>query len=156
MLSRISDGFRLVDIVPALLQLLLVDGLKRQELRHHALLRHGVDEHVVHQQELVDLRLAVVVEHDLGRADQRVDVRLVAQMGGRGGNLDAGKPPEELQRLRTDGADVDLGILCPRFADRAEAALNKFRLSEPHNPRSVLMTTMPTARTGRSRVYGCL
>ena len=35
-------------------------------------------------------------------------------------------------------------------------ALNRFKFNDPHKPRSVLITTMPTEVTGRSSVKGCL
>src|ERR1700743_1339019 len=38
----------------------------------------------------------------------------------------------------------------------AKVALNKLRFSDPHRPRSVLITTMPTDLIGRSSVNGCL
>ena len=55
-------------------------------------------------------------------------------------------------RAWIDGIASDVGA--SRTA--INVALNKFKFSEPHRPRSVLITTIPTDFTGRSKVNGCL
>ena len=82
---------------------------------HFRLLRHGVHEGRVHQQQPVDLAFLVGVEHDLDRADQILDVREVAEaldaargsgFGRRRKNAVALLPIRHIEMLRALGLPV--------------------------------------------------
>src|SRR5258705_5382767 len=109
-------GRRLIDVVPVLLEPFAVARLRRQHLRDMRLLRHRRLEDIVQEQELVDLALAVGVEHDLDRADQVAHVRLVTQVRYLREHRDT-QTPEELHGLGADEADARFLVLRLRIAD---------------------------------------
>src|SRR5690349_2280319 len=93
----------LVDVVPVLLQTRSVDVFHRQELLDVRLLRHGVHELRVQQEQPIDLALAIRVEHHLHGADEIVDVRPVAETRNARENRNA-QAAEERDALAADEA----------------------------------------------------
>ena len=112
---------------------------------------------LLHEQQPIDLAVAVEIEHDLdgpirslmcGRSPRCVTVAASSMPARRRKNC---------TRLDADRADIHLGVARSALRLMApSAALNTFMLSAPHRPRSVLITMMPTACTGRSSMNGCL
>ena len=75
-----------------------IGSWQRQQLIDFGLLRHGVDEIVVAQQQAVDSAFAVGVQHQLDHTDDLGDLRLVAQVSDAADDVDL-DPLEESQRF---------------------------------------------------------
>ena len=99
-------GFGLVDVVPGALGHAEPLAGQRQQLLHHRLLLHGVDELRVEDHQAVEAVLGVAVEHDLDRADQPLHVRPVAELRDLRHDVRA-EALHERQALVADAADLE-------------------------------------------------
>src|SRR2546427_259921 len=104
---------------PVMEQLLPLSG-ERQELLHHRLLLHSVDEARVKEHEAVEAVLGVAVENHLHRADQLLHLRPVAELHDVRHYVGS-KALHKAQALGADSADLDSLVLrfpFPVFAER--------------------------------------
>ena len=104
------------------LQIVRIRGLHRQQLCHHRLLRHGVDELRVDDEQPVDAAVLVGVEHDLHRAEQVLQMRLVAETGGAREDRQA-ETAEERQPLAAEHAETDLRVFTLPVTHQTQRAL---------------------------------
>ncbi len=90
---------------------LQLDG-GRQQLCDDRFLAHGRNEHVVHEEQAIDVPFLVRIEHDRHRADQVVNARRIAEVRCRADDV-AAHAAEKLHGLGAHQHHIDFDVLFP-------------------------------------------